>query len=470
MEKHMSKVKKQITLVSRRRVLRAGAVVAVGAAINAVLEPFGYGLFSSGLVERIGSGLDRRFRVAIALKEYETVCQTLLDGGLEIDYDHSRFINGSKCLILYLPDRHRDNYAEKQKSRIQQADNLVHFDVIGLEGLIGKIDLDEIRKRLKRFEEEEKKICFNPYVSQESESSQSDSSIIALKKLWANISSSIFLRVKKIDALLTEDEHRFYGITDDDPLDQIILKYECKKIPENNDALSESERRFLNYLGLCNNISQLICISLPGHLGEYHLETVFFDSIPYRGAPGLLYLEVPTNAEKIGMEELPTMRRAYNLRLALDIKYYMMETQKTLDNTEQRFNDFVRSYVDATESAEEFMEYESVFRRCINSTKAYLGKMQETYDLLFERLSDEERNAIDELVISDQDRRDLRYEDLKIHNSTDLIRVNKRSRSWLNTLMCYRRSMLVGGVGHTASVYDYAMEMKASIISLVFLE
>ena len=123
--------------LTRRKALTG--LVALGA--DLYLESQGIGLVT---------GTRRALRKPISQEDYEQTLKATRRLGLGVDDAHSTFREGSKTLIVYLPDVHQEWYARKQRERIAALDRGIDFDIIGLEGLVGRIDVEAIRERLEQ--------------------------------------------------------------------------------------------------------------------------------------------------------------------------------------------------------------------------------------------------------------------------------------------------------------------------------
>jgi len=414
-------------------------------------------LLGLGLAGLVGTGLvctsktvedsikvEETIEKPITLQEYEDAYRTIENLGLEIDEDHSMFRKGSKSLIVYLPDIHTIYYQEKQKKRIKMLDDNLDFDIIGLEGMSGEID----ETKLKKIREEEIRFFDENTIERDRRGDSIEDS------------DSDEIKLQKYFNMYSEASHNFDSESDifqEDFNDGIRKKGNARyKAFHEMNRFSSRTHSLIPRKDPFGNIIETPVLGFMLRK-KYHSNNIRID------APGLHYArDLETRARKFGIESLGTDSKASYISNACSVNDGVSKLEKHIGEFTKAFNNFKQAYdgVGTSEDQERLLEMEKKYNEFIGFFQSYVGQMKDFRDAQLEKLPVEISNSI---IESDYDIMG------KFHPHGDII-LESRSHDWVSNSRDFRNVMLIGGAGHTETVFDGTEKYDCSSISLKPLE
>ena len=410
--------------MKRRTML--GIAVAVG--IDAVLEASGVGVIQQ---------FYRWIANQITADEYEQVKKLLQNKGMQIDTAHSAYVEGASSLMIFLPDVHEGRYARKQRDRIVKVDQAIQLDTIGLEGMVGEINTEQCKQAAQRALHIVEANSLEHIRNQPAdEPKQEDKPHIALQKIYRQFDAAI-------DVLIhTHSFHRDNEAykKEDDPANP--SSEGGKRI----SLFNEMFRRATGDLG--NLMPKKELIGLREYLGyldpiSRHVLAMKVHERPRYSSPGFFYYDLETRAEKIGIETAEADDAAIRMVTAMELRDGIKRIISTLRSVDEAYKAFC-----AASDQNNLLTFQGAYQRFKSSLESYIGIME-------------------------ADRRTFQGDQPEVDANSPLFQeviIDKRSRQWVKNASQKRITAIIGGAGHTQSVYEAAKNSGNSIITLNALD
>ncbi|MBW2977752.1 hypothetical protein KY331_02820 [Candidatus Woesearchaeota archaeon] len=444
--------------ITRRGLIKAGIGTGVAAGSYFLARALGFDILAS------------LFETRFSREEYADLVQKVKKQGYEIDESHSVFNEGSDAVILFLPDIHTISYAKSQRERITKLDSAIDFDMIGLEGIVGEIDVEHMKelavKQAKFYDDNviPRPTIFKLYGEEfEFEIKESDTDFVKLQKL----------RYKSDEIRLEHFDKSFVGL---DIFQNDLQAHieEQKKFGKENwrDFVPQSEesKRYQAYsdfvmaLGFLSAYLPLKRSDWSRHepLLDYEFVKEVGETKPRHDAPGFLYFDLETRAKKWGIEteDVDDCAAAYCLQINIS------RIEQQMDKVAEKYNALKDAYFDLLDEdgkrkfnkiADSFNEYFSFF-------KEYMQQIKDYRDELLSGFSDDVKSAILECEY-DPDK-----EKGTVTPDYERLVVKDRSEEWVKNTANKGVVLMIGGLAHTQTVYDSVKSNNCSIISLKEIE
>tara|TARA_Y100000310_G_scaffold305432_1_gene345577 strand:+ start:596 stop:1846 length:1251 start_codon:yes stop_codon:yes gene_type:complete len=399
----------------------------------------------------VGTGVLRYLvtRDPITQEEYRAAERTLYNLEHEIDQEHSGFRPNSDSLIIYLPDQHTKYYAKGQRKRIQSIDQNIELNAIGLEGMAGLVDELKVKRLLERSETywDANTIPTSvPDPERDYDPSNTDSPEIRLQKL----------RVK-------------FEESEDVTIDGFY------KNPTFQKDLRERNKRYSAYTEFSKSMWDLFFF-IPNEQSQFfHGEDAasrFMSMREFQGndpritAPGLLYYDLETKAQKIGIENQGNDEKSMDFLDAYKLQLDTSRIDIQLAETNRLFERVKAGYggIGTKEEQARLKKMTGAYETFTKELTSYKEAMTSFRDTILTRVSPKTRDAILSCSYNSKEKEPINPPEF------DQLVVRTRSQDWVDNLSDHRTSMLIGGIGHTETIAQAAKDNNVSLISLTKLD